>query len=88
MLEECKRADSEAAVGSAGTISTAKRRRVRRKKARPAEGGEKKQHRRPVMQKHRFNVRLASRISSGGRKKLVWTGRKGTQRSAEEEAEA
>ena len=28
------------------------------------------------MQKHRFNVRLGSVISSGERKKLVWTGRK------------
>lgn len=25
------------------------------------------------MQKHRFNIRLASPISSGGRKKLAWT---------------
>lgn len=37
---------------------------------------EKKKHTRPVMQKHRFNVRLGSVISSGERKKLVWTGRK------------
>lgn len=36
----------------------------------------KKTHTRPVMQKHRFNVRLGSVISSGERKKLVWTGRK------------
>lgn len=28
------------------------------------------------MQKHRFNVRLGSVISSGESKKLVWTGRK------------
>lgn len=35
-----------------------------------------KKHTRPVMQKHRFNVRLGSVISSGERKKLVWIGRK------------
>lgn len=39
---------------------------------------ERKKHTRPVMQKHRFNVRLGSVISSGERerKKLVWSGRK------------
>lgn len=36
----------------------------------------KKKHTRPVMQKHRFNVRLGSVISNGERKKLGWTGRK------------
>lgn len=41
----------------------------------PADWGKKK-HTRPVMQKHRFNVRLGSVISSGERKKLVWTRRK------------
>lgn len=88
VLEECKSADSKAAVGSPGAVSTAKRRSGRQKKAQSTEGREKNKHRRPVMQKHRFNVRLASRISSGGRKKLVWTDRKGAQRLAEEEAEA
>ena len=42
----------------------------------PSRLREKKKHTRPVMQKHRFNVRLGSVISSGESKKLVWTGRK------------
>lgn len=40
------------------------------------------------MQKHRFNVRLGSVISSGERKKLVWTGRKRVNRGGEEEEAA
>lgn len=61
-------------MGSPRASSTAgKDERGRRRPSR-LQGGKK--HTRPVMQKHRFNVRLASRISSGGRKKLVWTGRK------------
>lgn len=44
------------------------------------EGGEgKKIHTRPVMQKHRFNVRLGSVISGGERKKLGWTRREEEQ---------
>lgn len=42
----------------------------------PSRLRKKEKHTRPVMQKHRFNVRLGSVISSGERKKLVWTGRK------------
>lgn len=61
-------------MGSPRAISTAgKDERGRRRPSR-LQGGKK--HTRPVMQKHRFNVRLASRRSSGGRKKLVWTARK------------
>lgn len=59
------------------------RERERQKRAQQTEreeGGEgKKIHTRPVMQKHRFNVRLGSVISSGERKKLGWTGREEEQ---------
>lgn len=38
----------------------------------------KRQHTRPVMQKHTFNVRLGSAVMSRGeRKKLGWNDRKG-----------
>lgn len=72
-------ADSEALGGLACAISTARERGERQKRAQQAERKKRKKektHTRPVMQKHRFNVRLGSVISSGERKKLVWTGRK------------
>lgn len=70
-------ADSEALGGLACAISTARERGERQKRAQQTEKKRKeKKHTRPVMQKHRFNVRLGSVISSGERKKLVWTGRK------------
>lgn len=92
MLEEFisvqKSADSEAWRA----VSTARRggRRERQKRAQQTEreegGEEKKIHTRPVMQKHRFNVRLGSVISAGERKKLGWTGReeRGWRLDAEE----
>lgn len=59
------------------------RERERQKRAQQTEreeGGEgKKIHTRPVMQKHRFNVRLGSVISGGERKKLGWTRREEEQ---------
>lgn len=65
-------------------ISTARGRGERQKRAQQTE---EKKHTRPVMQKHRFNVRLGSVISSGERKKLVWSGRKRETESIEEEEE-
>lgn len=71
------------------TVSTVRRgRRTERKREKQKraqqtereEGGEgKKIHTRPVMQKHRFNVRPGSVISGGGKKKLGWTGREEEQ---------
>lgn len=93
MLEEFisvqKSADSEAPCapiplqGEEEGRRERERERERQKRAQPTErrgrGRGKKIHTRPVMQKHRFNVRLGSVISGGERKKLGWTGREGEQ---------
>lgn len=62
----------------------------RQKRAQQTEKKKKKKiHTRPVMQKHRFNVRLGSGVSSGERKKLVRTNRKReTEIRGGEEAES
>lgn len=66
-------------------ISTARERGERQKRAQQTE---EKKHTRPVMQKHRFNVRLGSVISSGERKKLVWIAGRRRRRTEEEEVES